>query len=117
MPKKNIIVKISDTENGEHKHETIANFEEGYVEYMESDDCTTIFNYTNKTLKRENSRLIMDATFKENEETEWLVTTKELDRTFPLKVKTTKLEIVDKNIKINYTIEGIDFSYSLEVKE
>ncbi len=40
-----------------------------------------------------------------------------MPKEFLLETKTNKLEIIDNNIKIDYNLEGNEFSYHLEVEE
>jgi len=120
MPKKNIIYKISNFYEGKlitDEEDTVpAIIEDDSIKYM-VEGTTTIYNLKTNTLTRENRSLKIIMPFIKNEETESLITAKEINKTISMKLKTKELIQEDNNVRVEYESEGITFKYSIEVIE
>lgn len=93
--------------------------EDGIIIYREKDDqnTKTSFNYRTKELIRENDSLKMYYPFNKDKNSQGTIFVKEFGRNMYLTIKTTKLVRRDKNIEIEFIVEGqLPFNYKIEVK-
>lgn len=86
--------------------------------YIEQDDqhTKTSFNYRTKELIRENDSLKMNYPFNKDKNSRGTIFIKEFNRSFDLIIKTTKMLRCEKNIEIEFLVEGQPFNYKIEVK-
>ena len=74
------------------------------------------YYYDENVLERENDKIKMNLMFKANEETNSMFYDKKKNIKIYLKISTTKIEIVNHNIYIEYTLEKENgFKYKIEV--
>ena len=85
--------------------------------YKEPDeDKTTVkFNFTTKSLDRENTSLIMKYKFNKEKNSEGIIYVKGMNRKFYVTIKTIKMIKDNNNIDIDYQIENDKFTYKIEV--
>jgi len=115
------IKAILKNNNIEHKTETTAylNTDGDTLYYVESDSEKTVVevDFINKILRRDNKKLFLEYRFDLDKETESIIVDKELDQTLTILIKTNKFEITEKDIIIEYEIEGDNFIYSLRKED
>jgi len=118
MPKVKIKVQLKTEEiNDSYETAGIINRKTSTITYFEKNNTKVVFNYKNNTLTRSNNELNMEYTFDIENTTYGLIKVKELKQKLEIPIKTNKLSINDKNIKVEYIIENEKYMYYLEVKE
>lgn len=92
--------------------------DEKTIIYKEQDEqkTKTSFNYTTKELIRENESIKMHYIFNKNKNSRGTILVKELGRNLDLIIKTIRILRWDKNIEIEFLVEGQHFNYKIEVK-
>lgn len=84
--------------------------------YKENDVKVTIAVLSNKILmNRLHKNYEIDLTFEKGKTTYAIYKLKEYNKEFKLTIKTTKLDIDEKSISINYRLEEELFSFKLEI--
>ncbi len=79
-------------------------------------DAKNKFYYNENILERENDEIKMNLLFKKDEETNSTLYDKGKNNIIFIKINTKKIEIVNHNIYIEYTLENEnDFKYKIEV--
>ncbi len=92
--------------------------DEGIIIYKEKDseNTKTSFNYRTKELIRENASLNMNYHFNKDKNSQGTILIHGLGSTLTVTIKTIKLIRNDKNIEIEFLLEGQPFTYKIEVR-
>lgn len=113
MAKKEVTVTVkSQEENSSYKIKSI--IEDGIIKYKENNGTLVKFDYSKKTLVRENDELKMDYVFRQNEKTEGTIRIKELNKVIKVPIETKKLERKNNNIEIEFYVSDNEFLYKIE---
>lgn len=119
MPKINIhTILKTQGKTYDYNIPAILKEEDKIVTYKEADDqhTTTSYNYKTKELTRENDSLKMHYRFNKAKNSNGTIFVKELNRTFDLQIKTKSIIQTDYNVEIDFSVEGQNFNYKIEVK-
>ena len=88
------------------------------IVYKENNITVTILLLKNKIeMNRSCNEYKINLVFEKNKNTLSRYNVFGMPKEFLLETKTNKLEITDNNIRLNYNLEGNDFTYQLEVEE
>ena len=110
------IKAIITTNNETIQENTIGSFINGIISYKESDDTCVYLDITKNELIRENDSLKMHYIFNKDKNSRGTILVKEFGRPLDLIIKTTKVLRREKNIEIEFLVEGQIFNYKIEVK-
>ena len=88
------------------------------IVYKENNITVTILIFKNKIeMNRSCNEYKINLVFEKNKNTISKYNVFGMPKEFLLETKTNELEITDNSIKLNYNLEGNDFTYHLEVEE
>ena len=113
MPKTKILVTIKNEEE-DTSYEVPAILQDCMIKYKEKNNTTVLYDYKKNKLVRENEDLRMDYLFDMHKQTEGIIKIKELGQVIKLIIETKKIERINHNIEIRFSIEKKDFLYKIE---
>lgn len=114
MSKLKIIVTMKN-EDEQKQLETMAIINDKTLIYNENKTTKVKYNYQTHNLIRENKELLINYKFKQNTNSDGYIIVKDLKKKLVVNIKTTRLEIENNNINIEYELENNKFFYTVEV--
>ena len=109
-------VKITiKTEEETIEFDSYATYEEDYLYFVEedSDKTVNIFNFKDKTLKRDNDKMYLELKFDLDNKTKNILMLKDIKENLDLEIINNELNINEKEINIRNNLNNIYYNFRI----